>query len=67
MGERDTVRYTELKPRDGTAPSEGGKANGNTYAAPGSAAGSEVHLKCLYISLRSRRNKIRTLSFIPFP
>lgn len=67
MGERDTVRYPELKPRNGTAPSEGGEANGSTYAAPGSAAGSEAHLKCLYIGLHSRRNKIRTLSFVPFP
>ena len=44
----DTIRTIGDKPRVGTALSEGGRANRNIYAAPGSTKGLGAHLKRLY-------------------
>lgn len=57
MEEGDIIRNTEVKPRGGMAPFEGGKANGRIYATPGSAQGSGTHLKCLFTNTRSMKNK----------
>jgi len=57
VGEGDTNRRAEGKPRVGMASPEGGNASGNIYAAPGRMEGSGGHLKCLYTSACSTRNK----------
>ncbi|PKU43996.1 rna-directed dna polymerase from mobile element jockey-like [Limosa lapponica baueri] len=62
MGEGDTIRRAEGKPRIGMAwhgmlPPEGGNDNGNIYAASGSLEGSGTYLKCLYTNTCSMRNK----------
>lgn len=51
------IRNTKVMPRDGATLSEGDKANGSTCATPECAAGSGAHLKCLYTSACSTRNK----------
>ncbi|KAJ7408371.1 hypothetical protein BTVI_59779 [Pitangus sulphuratus] len=46
MGEGDTIRRAEGKPRVGNALPEGGNASGNIHAPPGSTGVLEAYLKC---------------------
>lgn len=61
MGEGDTIRNSEVRPRHGTAPSESaesGKAKWQSICtAPGSTEGSGVNLKCMYRKARHMRKK----------
>lgn len=65
--EGDIIRNTEVKPRGGMAPFEGGKANGRIYATPGSAEGSGAHLKCLCIDAHSVRTDVMNWKFWSSP